>query len=137
MADQTELDRIAAALHALRPEWPLTSLRTHLTKHHADRPYADLAIAAVVVALDPATQTPARLREHGPWWTAAQTAFHGLRNTTPAVGPGREPRCARPGHEHELARHCRACRSEQLATPTYPPNQPDLDPRALAAGDHR
>ena len=68
------VDRIAAAVNALRPDWPLTSLRTYLHRAHADRAYCDLAVAAVAVATDPRSQTPARLGEHGPWWTAAYQA---------------------------------------------------------------
>jgi hypothetical protein len=112
MADNAEIDRIAAALNALRPEWPIKSLRTLLTRDHANRAYADLAVAAVYCAVDPKTATPARLAEHGPWWVAAaQTIVRG----TETPGPGLEPRCEKDGHEHELARACRCCRAEAIA----------------------
>lgn len=112
MPDKTEIERIAAAMHALRPAWRTDSLRTFLTKHHADRPFADLAVAAVAVTLDERTTTPHLLNQHGPWWVAA---YEASRHGTPTVGPGLEPRCEKPGHEHELARNCRCCASERLA----------------------
>lgn len=111
MADTNEIQRLAEALHALRPDWPVRSLITYLTRDHAARAFRDLAVAAVVVAVDEQTATPARLGEHGPWWVAAYQAG---RPFTPIVGPGSEPRCTEPGHEHELARACRCCRSEQI-----------------------
>lgn len=111
MADKTELDRLASAMNALRPEWPTRSLRTYLDRH-VDRAYADLVIAAAWICADPKTATPARLGEHGPWWVAAGLS---TAKGTPTVGPGSEPRCETAGHEHELARACRCCRAETLA----------------------
>lgn len=110
MPDSQELDRLAAAMNILRPEWPIKSLRTYLD-NHAARPYADLLVAAAWICGDPKTATPARLGEHGPWWVAAGLT---TAKATPQVGPGKEPRCERPGHEHELARACRCCRAEQI-----------------------
>lgn len=112
MPDPTQIERIATAVNALRPEWPVRSLVTYLARSHADRPFADLAIAAVAVAVDERSVTPARVGEHGPWWVAAYTAS---KAATPTVGPGCEPRCPKDGHEHELARNCRCCASERLA----------------------
>ena len=112
MPDTNGIERIAAAMHCLRPEWRVDSLKAFLTKNHADRPFADLAIAAVAVTLDERTQTPQLLNQHGPWWVAA---YQASRTPTPTVGPGAEPRCEKPGHEHELARNCRCCASERLA----------------------
>lgn len=111
MPDRNEIQRIAAAMHAVRPDWRPDSLATFLTNHHAARPFRDLLIAGVVVAADERTQTPNLLNTHGPWWVAAQA---GTRAATPTVGPGAEPRCTKDGHEHELARNCRWCRSEAL-----------------------
>lgn len=114
MATPTELERVAAAMHALRPDWRLDSLATFLAKHHAHRPYRDLAVAAATVATDPRTRTPQLLNEAGPWWSASQVAFDGAQQPT-AVPRPEDARCAVPGHDHELARNCRACRSEALA----------------------
>lgn len=86
MSDLNELERIAAAAHALRPDWPLPSLLTHLKANHGTRPYRDLAVAMAWIATDPDTKTPARLKENGPWWEAtvpppAATASATSRNT--------------------------------------------------------
>lgn len=113
MPSQIELERLAAAINQLRPDWPRTSLLTYLSEH-ANRAYADLAIAAVAIAVDPASRTPRRMDEAGPWWQLVN------QTVTNVVGPGSEPACPKPGHEHQLARHCSACRSEQLAKPDTP-----------------
>lgn len=66
-----EIDRIAAAMHQLRPDWPAVSIRTLIHKHLADRPRRDVAVALAWVACEPGTSTPARVLEAGPWWKAA------------------------------------------------------------------
>lgn len=112
MASPLEIQRIAAAMCAIRPDWRQASLVTFLNKHHQDRAYQDLALAGVAVALDTKTTTPALLNQHGPWWSAAYVA---AGQGTEPVGPGREPACDLAGHEHELKRSCRACRADRLA----------------------
>jgi hypothetical protein len=72
-----ELDRCATVAALLRPEWPLGSLKTWFVKFsakHAHRAYIDTLHAIVACYLDPATTTPARLAENGPWWRAAPNA---------------------------------------------------------------
>lgn len=121
MPSDSELDRLAGMANALRPDWPVRSVRSLLARDHAARGYADLAVALAVIATDPATLTPARLAESGPWWHAT------IRATTVAhVGPGRgTDRCRQPGHEHESAHACRLCRAEQLTeTPATQPAPP-------------
>lgn len=108
MATADEIQRIAAAMNALRPDWRTNSLVTFLTKHHSGRAYRDLAIAGIAVATDTRTQTPHLLNEHGPWWVAAQAASG---NTT----EHRYTRCPEPGHTSFPANNCAACRSEKLA----------------------
>ena len=125
MATENELQRLAAAMNALRPDWPTSSLFTLLRSKHAGRAYADLAVAAVAVSVDPNTKTPARLSEAGPWWSLVR------QDVTPQVGPGSDPRCEKPGHEHERARHCRCCRAEALAEP----DDRDPDVRERQAGN--
>lgn len=72
--NETEIDRIAAAANALRPDWPLASLRTLLTRPQiVNRPRRDVAVALAWVACDSTTKTPARVLEAGPWWHAAAT----------------------------------------------------------------
>lgn len=113
MATPEQIERVAAAMVAVRPGWSEASLVTYLTRHHAARPWRDLLVAGVIVAADERTQTPALMGQHGPWWLAAQAAT-GQATQDGQLGP-QDARCARPGHEHELAHNCRACRSEALA----------------------
>ena len=119
-----EIQRIAAAMNALRPDWRVGSLVTFLSRNHSTRSYRDLAIAAMVVATDPKTTTPQLLNEHGSWWVAAQTAHAG--------GPAdslRAPRCPKTGHGSYLAANCGACRSEQMAVEGEPVHQAPRAPR--------
>jgi hypothetical protein len=74
MSTPIELARIAAAVNLLRPDWPISSVQTLLENHHSSRPFHDLAVAAVWVATDPDSKTPARLTEAGPWWAALRTS---------------------------------------------------------------
>lgn len=135
MSTRDEIQRIAAAMNALRPDWPVRSLVTFLESHQAGKPYRDLAIAAAAVATDVRTQTPNLLNEHGPWWTAAQAA---TGNTGPASVPRPDdPRCTEPGHDRELARNCRWCRSEQIAPDpaTVPDPSYALSPEQVARNE--
>lgn len=120
MATADEIQRIAAAMNALRPAWRIDSLVTFLTNHHAARAYRDLAIAAIAVTTDPRTQTPRLLNEHGPWWLAAQAAAG-------AVTDIRFARCQKPGHSSFPAANCASCRSEQLGRDDTPPPATDPD----------
>jgi hypothetical protein len=62
----TAVERIAQAIHALRPQWPIASLETFLRDPKlANRPTRDVAIALTWIAVDPDTRTP------GAWWRAA------------------------------------------------------------------
>lgn len=69
--NEHETDRIAAAMHQLRPDWPVASIRTLIRKHLADRPRRDVAVALAWIACETGTATPARVLEAGPWWKAA------------------------------------------------------------------
>lgn len=118
MASDVELERIAAAVSILRPDWHPRSIATWLKSTDpgravAARPFADLAIAFVACAVDPRSSKPARVAEAGPWWQTVARATE--RDTGWLPGPGDEQPCRRPGHEHEPARACRACRAEHLA----------------------
>lgn len=90
--NENEIERIAAAANALRPDWPLASLRTLLTTKLATRARRDVAVALAWVACESETKTPARVLEPGPWWTAVATEDHGGR-TTPR--PPRKDECCR------------------------------------------
>jgi len=113
MLTDLELTRIADMASALRPDWNPRSVRAYLAGSvHRRRAYADVVLAMAAVAIDPRAKTPARLDQHGPWWTIHRALTFG---ETPDVGPGRDTACHRPGHEHEPARACRWCRAEELA----------------------
>lgn len=111
MLTRSEIDRSAAAIHNLRPDWPTKSLATFIGTDMATMAYADVVTALTIVAVDPKTQTPRRVLEAGPWWTAVQAAFGGGSHGTVIPGPSNE-RCTVEGHEHELAGHCRSCAAD-------------------------
>ena len=66
-----EAQRIAAAMHAARPDWPASSLLTLIRKKLINRPRRDVLVALAWVASEPNSATPARVLEAGPWWRAA------------------------------------------------------------------
>lgn len=113
MPEPAEIQRIAAAMNALRPDWNPRSLTTFLTEHHSARPYRDLAIAAVAVATDPKTKTPRLLNEHGPWWAAAQT----VQGAT-GLEPIRFERCPIEGHTSYRLDNCGACKADRVEATT-------------------
>lgn len=129
MATRTETERVAAMMNALRPDWRIVSLRTFLDVNHADRAYADLAIAAAVIATDPTTTTPELLNHHGRWWVAAQSAASTPAPFAASISPGAPLRCGMPGHEHELAHACRICAGDAKAGPSTT----EVDDAVLAA----
>ena len=112
MASHDEHQRVAAAMHAVRPEWNPVSLTTYLDRNMLAKPYADLLVAGVVVAMDTATKTPALLERHGRWWEAAATA-----NGEVAKLPPRNPPCDEPGHNGPLY-GCPDC-AANASTPEY------------------
>lgn len=120
MLSRTEIERLAQAAHALRPDWPVKSLCTWLMTDHASRAYRDVAVALAYIATDTATVTPKRMNEMGPWWSAVKLAGS---DATPL----HYARCEEPGHSSYPAHNCGACRAEQLEadTATAPPTIPD------------
>jgi hypothetical protein len=71
MLIQPQIERLAAMANALRPDWQLRSIQTHIENNHTHRAYRDLAIALAYVATDSESSTPARLNQPGPWWRAS------------------------------------------------------------------
>lgn len=69
--DDHDAQRIAAAMHAARPDWPASSVLTLIRKKLLDRPRRDVFVAFAWVASEPNSATPARVLEQGPWWRAA------------------------------------------------------------------
>lgn len=68
--NSNEVERIAAAINRLRPDWPVPSIRTLINKHLLDRPRRDVAVALTWIACETASDTPGRVLESGPWWRA-------------------------------------------------------------------
>jgi hypothetical protein len=63
-----EAERLAAAIHELRLDWPTASILTIIRENLASRAYRDVAVALVFVACDEESQTPKRVLLPGPWW---------------------------------------------------------------------
>ena len=109
MIDKADAERIAQAVHDLRPEWPTQSVLTLIgnSEDLRTRAYRDLAVAFAYVACDPASLTPGRVREQGPWWqhTTAQKA------TVSAV----TTRC--PEHPSNAAWNCPECDADATPPP--------------------
>lgn len=89
MMTREDAERIADTMVAIRPEWTHASIMTILHDLRA-RTVRDVHLAAIWIAYDPTTRTPARLRETGPWWQ-----LRDMREETPQVPSFRE----RWGHE--------------------------------------
>lgn len=66
MLTRQEGERLAQAVHSLRPDWPIPSLVTFISKRW-QRPYLDLSLELVYVAQLPDTKNPARIDQDGPW----------------------------------------------------------------------
>ena len=99
MLSQTEAHRLAAAINALRPDWPLASLSTFIRTKLAEKAYRDAAVALAWIATDEATTTPARVLEAGPWWRAVTAGDATVSAIT--------VRC--PEHPAEKAGACKEC----------------------------
>lgn len=146
MIDKTEAERIAEAVHALRPDWVASSI-VRLIGENADlrsRAYRDLAVAFAYVACDSATLTPGRVREAGPWWahTNAQKATTSAVTTRcpehPAHAAWDCPECADaacdPDRARELAAAARAAIPRRQVSHRHPEPAPTnlADVRAKA-----
>lgn len=123
MLTRTEVERLAAAANALRPDWPLRSLCTFLERDHAHRAYRDVAVALAWVATDPKTQTPKRMNELGPWWQAVAGTENSSGRYTPCDVPGDAHRSYRKGR-------CGACRADELAVDATSTSCPSPCPRS-------
>lgn len=115
MADQKTLAKLAAVGHLWRPDWPEKSIRTYLTEHHAGDTDYELGVMAFACWTDPATTTPARLRENGPWRRAA-TAAASLERGALTGPPKRGEDCRL--HPGEYADACRCCAADALVEAT-------------------
>jgi hypothetical protein len=81
MLTEVQIARLAAAVSHLRPEWPQASLHSFISRNLAGYTVRDAAVMLTWVAVDPDTETPARMLEAGPWrQTATLNAAPGTRS---------------------------------------------------------
>lgn len=131
MIEKTDAERIAAAIHALRPDWPAASVLTLIGKHYQHRPVRDIAVALTWIACDPNSRTPGRITEDGPWWTAAGAWKPGQQTEPTPATPRAHETCTVDGHSG-WAGNCAQCRADLLAAVTSPePAEPAIDPDAI------
>lgn len=74
MLTRNEAERLAAAVNALRADWPTASLLKFLSQRK-ERPLLDLTIELCWVAQLPETKTPGRIDEDGPWKSAVRDSL--------------------------------------------------------------
>jgi hypothetical protein len=124
-----EVQRLAHAINAHRPDWMISSLTTFIARHMAGWPYRDAAIALTFVACDtkpdgsPASATPKRVLEQGPWRMAAAA---GGSTEMRAHAPKRHEEC--PDHPGQWAHNCGGCRAEGFDP--HAATSPDVPPVA-------
>jgi hypothetical protein len=70
---RNEIERLASAIHGLRPDWPVASLVEFISRRDT-RPLLDLTVELCWVAQLPDTKTPGRIDEDGPWKSAVRSA---------------------------------------------------------------
>ena len=108
-----EAQQIAAAIHAIRPDWPANSLTTFIARNLAERPARDVMLALVWCAYDPATDSPGRINQPGPWWdvarlAGAESSRQPERYTPPAPIVAASPERIREIRQQAAAEHARS-----------------------------
>lgn len=145
--NDNEIRRLAHALDALRPDWPISSLTSFIRRHMANWAYRDAAVALTYVATDTkpdgqhASDTPKRVLEQGPWRIAAAV---GGSTSMRTHAPKPHEEC--PIHPGSWAHNCGGCATDRLAVdadepspdvPAWTPRDPEQAARlkALAGGE--
>lgn len=109
MMTPEQIDRLAAATNALRPDWPIQSLRTFIERNLANRAYRDACVAFAWVA-NTDTETPRLIVEAGPWWRAVSVG----ENDNPVRKPPKaHEECGRHPGQYRLA--CGGCAADKRA----------------------
>lgn len=99
MISRTEAERLAAACHALRADWPTASLMTFIGNRH-ERPLLDLTLELIFVA-QTGGQTPGLIEQDGPWKQLARSAA----GTSQARYPDPGEDCATCSQPADKCRH--------------------------------
>jgi hypothetical protein len=123
-----EAERIAAAMHEARPDWPTSSVLTLIRKSLLDKPRRDVFVALAWVASEPNSHTPARVLESGPWWRAA--GVEGA--TSKREQPGRDERCSVCSEAHAKCRQVWADDHEFEAASTAAKRKAESNPKVIA-----
>lgn len=111
-----EVSRLADAIHAARPDWPARSNRAFISAKMRGYAFADAFVALAVVAADPASETPARVLEPGPWWLATRANRPGGATPTPAT-----PTCPIHPDQPPGSKACPDCERARVR-PEHTPN---------------
>lgn len=128
MITRVQAERLAAGIHAWRPDWPLKQLVTLITDDLADYPLRDLAVALAYIALDQhldgtwVSQTPYRVKEQGPWLTAGPTD-HQIRREQEAA---RQHRLDEIRIREQAIAHCQHCDDRGYLNGARCPHEQDL-----------
>jgi hypothetical protein len=94
--DDADLAALVAAIRAERPEWTTAAIRAALVEPSVlERPWPIRAVAMRLIAADPQTTAPGRLRAPGPWWAKAAAMVRA--RDRPATGAGQPPQCGKCG----------------------------------------
>ena len=107
MMTRDQAEKIAHAVHAIRPDWDTPGIIAALSRSRDRADTWQVAIAAITAAADNTNRTPAVIPLAGKHWQTATTG------TSPVIS-ARTPRCQVYGHEGYPAHNCAGCRTEQL-----------------------
>lgn len=105
MLTRNEIERLASAIHGLRPDWPTPSLVTFIAKRDT-RPLLDLTIELAWVAQLPDTKSPARIDEDGPWKNAVRSGPVNMIDHLPTIDWSTAcHECLQPRDAHHAVDH--------------------------------
>lgn len=111
MISRTEAERVAVAIHALRGDWPITSICTLIIRDLTTWAYRDLAAALAYIAADQnadgtwRSATPARVKESGPWLTTNADQIAARQRATDEARQRHEAAQIR----NQAVAHCQLC----------------------------
>lgn len=88
MLTKDEAQRIAGAVHILRPDWGTDGLMVILGDNRIlFHPYRDVVVAFAALAADPTSRKPTRIFEQGHWWETAAPRPHERNTSAPIRRP--------------------------------------------------